>query len=102
MVNPRVVEIIGLISVLASEDDLRQVNDVVVTKLRSFQAVRNQIAQYSVEVGDTVEWESNRAKYGTQRGRLIKKNRTRAVVRTEAGLTWNVPFTMLERVETDG
>ena len=103
MVNPKVNEIMSLVNSLTSVEEVHQVNDMVVAKIRAINSMRNQMGQYTFQVGDAVKWQSGKRGRGEMRGELIKKNRTRAVVRVEGTSgTWAVPFNMLEKVEADG
>ena len=77
--------------------DLSELNRFVVARhnqLRNMEALNSKM---SFNVGDSVSWESR--KQGMKvTGKIIKINRTKAVVKADnGGVTWTVPFDMLKK-----
>lgn len=97
----KVEKILEQIWELDSADELRTINEAVVERLKMLRNIGNSLAKSQFRVGAKVVWDSNRRGYGVQSGVVIKKNRSRAVVRSESGVEWTVPFNMLREAEDE-
>jgi len=95
--NEQLREVMELVSQINSVDMLRSINELVVTRIKSINHLDGFKVKIELKVGDRVSWQSRRRGCETF-GTIVKKNRTRAVVRSDEGLSWNVPFTMLSKV----
>ena len=79
-----------------STDDLRTLNEQVVSTIKFKRTQEGSLVKNTLSVGDTVQFTGKRGAVLT--GELIKKNRTKAVVRVDF-TQWTVPFSMLSLVE---
>lgn len=80
----------------ADEQDLLNVNKWIILRLKAIRASKNMVAAATLKVGMIVEWNGRR---GYHKGEVIKINRTRAQVKEDRFMTWNVPMTMLKIVK---
>ena len=87
-------------------DDIGQIEEVhkaATARWRELSREKSFDARGSIEVGDVVQWESHKRDRGRMSGKVVKKNATRAQVRvvSPGGTTviWNVPFSMLAKVQ---
>lgn len=71
-----------------SMDELEDLNDRIVERLKHLDQVRAQYAMMSLNLGTQVSFESS--KQGRQFGTVIKFNRKTVSILTEAGRQWNV------------
>ena len=88
--------LISEIMKISDEDELRDLNDLIVSRLRDMYSIRQMQAKSQFKIGDEVNFFSN--KVGLLSGRVVKKNPKTIVVSTPNG-EWRVSPSMLNKVE---
>ena len=77
-----------------TDRELRDINGTLVNRLKKKRAAANRAAKAKLYVGQEVTWGGP---FG-HKGKIVKINRTRAIVDTGGYRNWTVPMTMLEAV----
>jgi len=80
-----------------SRDELVELNDRVIERLKYLDAVYAQRAMMALNIGSQVSFDSSRQ--GRVFGTLIKFNRKTVVVLTEDGAQWRVPPDILTPIK---
>lgn len=80
----------------AGEQELLAINKWIIIRLKAIRAAKSMTAAATLKVGMIVEWNGRK---GYHKGEVIKINRTRAQVKEDRFLTWNVPMNMLQIVK---
>ena len=81
-------------------EELRHLNQVVVSLIKSKQRVDASVKKASLRVGDRVSWTGRK---GYKEGTLKKINRTKCIIVVDGdyGGEWNVPISMLNVIEKE-
>tara|TARA_R110000824_G_scaffold44653_2_gene129780 strand:- start:1865 stop:2173 length:309 start_codon:yes stop_codon:yes gene_type:complete len=75
-------------------DQLRQLNNTLVGRIKSLRAYKAQTLRHTLAVDDAVKWSG---KYGYAEGVVTRVKRKNALVKnTSTGQVWNIPMGMLE------
>lgn len=76
----------------ATESDLKELNAWIVMKIKQERSLKAVRIKDTLKVGMRVNWTGRK---GNHTGEIIKINRTRAQVRENDFMVWNVPMGML-------
>jgi len=80
-----------------SREELVELNDRVIERLKYLDAVYAQRAMMALNIGSQVSFDSSR--HGRVFGTLIKFNRKTVVVLTEDGVQWRIPPDILTPIK---
>jgi hypothetical protein len=78
------------------EDQLQELHDLVVVRLKQFREIRNKAAMWDMLPGDTVRWEYEGLTY---LGHIQKLNTKTVSVLSDDGRRWKIHPTLLSQVK---
>jgi len=80
-------------------DELRELNNAVVDMINDQVKTENRSPLYYMfSEGDAIRFNANARSMSGETGTVVKKNRTKIVVRMDNGRTYNCPPSILEQV----
>jgi hypothetical protein len=95
-----VEEIKGIINNAVTEEELMDLHNYIIARLKTARTLRAQDMKQTLKVGVMVEWNGRK---GYHKGTVLKINRTRAQVKEVKdfgyGLNWMVPMNMLKIIK---
>ena len=87
-------ELFNLLSKVNTTDELREINTYLISKINILWDMDSREVALNLRLGQEVSWNGKR---GFKTGRVLKINRTKAIVEENVTLArWNIPMSMLK------